>query len=123
MRVLTPRNRDDAAGMKQENKFQRITLISLRSPTSGASRLGKLFPREVKISIFYNERERECRRIDSLTSVTRTETGSHVGEKKERNKIVKILILYLWIVFNQHFLKLFSTIIITKLYKTFFFAK
>jgi len=33
---------DDAEGMKQENEFQRITLISLRSPTSGTSRLGKL---------------------------------------------------------------------------------
>lgn len=33
---------DDTEGMKQENEFQRITLISLRSPTSGAPRLGKL---------------------------------------------------------------------------------
>lgn len=32
---------DDAEGMKQENEFPRITLISLRSPTSGAPRLGK----------------------------------------------------------------------------------
>lgn len=93
-------------GMKQENEFQRITLISLRSPTSGASKLGKPLSRR---KLLFSERcaggesIRRLRWIGETAGKEKKRKEKWTLEKSQEDKTLKVISL---IVFN--YLKLIS---------------